>query len=218
MTTSRAKTRKNLGKKTGVDNGWSLKPGDMKDMFSLEKLAALPAPFLGVAMPAPRLAEGSHAGPLPLPPVQWVAQGTEPEFDREFAPPIKVPMAMPVPAAAPIVAKAAIATAAIATAPATSAPKSRRALGSQSEVTAKPDLFEFSAIDVTSSVPWYASVARGTVSPRPFVTKPVIDPFTEAERAFFTEGEELASQSTKIDELVDVGERELPFWQRFWRR
>jgi hypothetical protein len=42
--------------------------------------------------------------------------------------------------------------------------------------------------------------------------------FSEADRAFFAEGEALASKKITVEEFVDLADRELSFWQRFWRR
>jgi len=45
-----------------------------------------------------------------------------------------------------------------------------------------------------------------------------VDDFSDDERAFFSAGDELASNAVTVEELVDIADKELSFWQRFWKR
>ncbi len=62
-------------------------------------------------------------------------------------------------------------------------------------------------------------LARGTQPESESQEMEAASSFSEIERAFFDEGDQLAKKkSITIEEFVSSADRELSFWQRFWRR
>jgi len=63
---------------------------------------------------------------------------------------------------------------------------------------------------------WYSWVGSAPIDPPP--AKRDEPAFSEAECAFFDEGEQLAAEAMTVEQLLDVAEEELSFWQRLWRK